>query len=161
MQKTAEKLAFETLDAGYNQIFAIIIVVWATLVTESWKRKEAALADKWLMRDFTDTTLERPKFRPQLEIDADLRDIVRKPRKSSYLRFVLVGLPVTIIFMGMTAYCVLHTKYAYDKKYKYLDAEDVPFVASFGVSLANTFYITFFAFVFEYVSQWLTEFEDH
>jgi hypothetical protein len=26
----------------------------------------------------------------------------------------LLGFPVTVIFMGMTAYCVLHTRIAYD-----------------------------------------------
>lgn len=161
VQLTITQLIFRELDSGYNQIYAVIIVVWATLVTESWKRKENTLANSWLMRDFSDTTLERPKFRPQLQIDEDLRDVVRLPRGSSYLRFLLVGLPVTVLFMGMTAYCVLHTKYAYDKAYKTVDAKDIPFIASFGVSMANTVYITVFALAFKYVAQWLTEFEDH
>ena len=90
------------------------MIVWSTLVTESWKRKQNTLADKWLMRDFFDATLERPKFRPFLWIDPDRQQVERKPQKSSYLRFFLLGFPVTVIFMGMTAYCVLHTRIAYD-----------------------------------------------
>jgi hypothetical protein len=54
------------MDEKYSQIFALIMIVWSTLVTESWKRKQNTLADKWLMRDFYDATLERPKFRPFL-----------------------------------------------------------------------------------------------
>jgi hypothetical protein len=149
------------MGAGYTQIYAIIIIVWATLVTESWKRKENELANKWLMRDFQDTTTERKDFRPHLEVDDDLRNIVRSPRKHSYLRFLLIGLPVTIAFMALTVFCVLATKNAYDNAYLHEPPEKIPFIASFGVSLANTFYITFFAIVFNYVSEQLTEYEEH
>lgn len=35
-----------------NSIFSIVIALWTTLMSESWKRKENLLADKWLVRDY-------------------------------------------------------------------------------------------------------------
>ena len=53
-------LVFREMDDGYNQIYCLIIIVWSTLLVESWKRKQSAISDAWLMRDFYDKTLERP-----------------------------------------------------------------------------------------------------
>ena len=136
--RTTSELLFHQMDEKYSQIFAIVIIVWSTLVTESWKRKQNTLADKWLMRDFFDATLEKPQFRPKFEIDPDRQAVVRKPQRSSYLRFLLLGLPVTIAFMAAVAYCVMHTRVAYDnwqdKQIK--KGKEIPFFASFIPSTA-------------------------
>ena len=58
-QSTFTTLVFREMDDGHNQIYALIIIVWCTLVVESWKRKQNAIANLWLMRDFRDKTLER------------------------------------------------------------------------------------------------------
>jgi hypothetical protein len=51
------------MNDGYNQIFCLVMIVWSTLVVESWKRKQNAIADTWLMRDFRDkTTPDWPNF---------------------------------------------------------------------------------------------------
>mmetsp|Transcript_24367 Transcript_24367/g.17151 ORF Transcript_24367/g.17151 Transcript_24367/m.17151 type:complete len:108 (-) Transcript_24367:2164-2487(-) len=42
----------EAYETPLNAIYSIFIAVWATCFCESWKRKENAIANSWLMRDF-------------------------------------------------------------------------------------------------------------
>ena len=141
------------MNDGYNQIFCLVMIVWSTLVVESWKRKQNAIADTWLMRDFRDKTLERPQFRPVIDIDPDTRSIWRRAYSNSYLRFIFVGLPVTLLFMAATIYCVVHTRIAYESYYK--DKAKIPYLASFIPSMANTLYITIFYELFKPVASWI------
>jgi hypothetical protein len=49
----------EAFNTPLNTIYCISVLLWTTYFVESWKRKEAKIADTWLMRDFVDPTLER------------------------------------------------------------------------------------------------------
>jgi hypothetical protein len=158
-QYTLTELMFNKLNDNNNLIYAVIIVFWSTIVVESWKRKEIYLADVWLMRDFFDPTLERPKFRPRLDIDEDTRGILRKPQRSSFFRLLILGLPVTLFFMACVIYCVLATQLKYDEYYK--DKKHIPFFASFIPSTALTIYVTVFSLIFRPIANKLTDLEDH
>lgn len=147
------------MDDGHNQIYCLIIIIWCTLVVESWKRKQNAIANQWLMREFRDKTLERPQFKPVVDIDECTRSIWHRAYTNSYLRFVLLGLPVTFLFMAVVVYCVVHTRIAYENYYK--DKDHIPYLASFIPSMANTLYITIFYELFKPVASWLTEFENN
>lgn len=135
------------------------MIVWSTLVVESWKRKQNAIADQWLMRDFRDKTLERPQFRPIIDIDPETRSIKRIANSNSYLRFIFLGLPVTLLFMAVTIYCVVHTRIAYESYFK--NKEQIPYLASFIPSMANTIYITIFYELFKPVAGLMTDYENY
>lgn len=147
------------MQSPLNQIYGLLIIFWSTLVTESWKRKEVFLADKWLMRNFFDPTLEQPSFKPRYDIDEETRTVVRRPQVRSYFRLLLIGLPVTVAFCALVIYCVMATQIAYDKKYDKMDK--IPFYASFIPSVALTAYITIFSAIFKPLAEWLTNYEDH
>ena len=70
-----------------------------------------------------------------------------------------MGLPVTALFMGVTIYCVVHTRIAYEAYFK--DKARIPYFASFIPSMANTLYITLFYELFKPVSGWLTDYENN
>jgi hypothetical protein len=48
-----------------------MIVIWSTLFTESWKRKQNYIANEWLVRNFKDATTERKEFKCEITIDPD------------------------------------------------------------------------------------------
>lgn len=151
------------METWYNQIYAVLIMVWSTFVVESWKRKECYLADKWLMRDFFDPTLERPQFRAMLAIDEDLRGVMRKPQKSSYIRLLCIGIPVTCCFMAGAIWAAMATRARYDEwaEAELAEGEKINMIASLIPSVSLTLYITIFATIFKPVARWLTNFEDH
>jgi len=65
--------AGEAFNTTLNIWYAIFLTFWMTFLVESWKRKEAVIAHKWLMRDFADSTTERQQFRYNLDIDVDTK----------------------------------------------------------------------------------------
>jgi hypothetical protein len=72
---------------------------------------------------------------------------------------MLVGFPVTVVFMGLCSYCVVATQVAYDNKYDKYDK--IPFFASLVPSIALTGYITVFSTAFKPLAEWMTNYEDH
>lgn len=42
---------FDAFDDKFNVIYSFLIMLWATLFVESWKRKENSIASKWIVRD--------------------------------------------------------------------------------------------------------------
>jgi len=69
-----------------NAYYCIMIAVWCTLFVESWKRKQNVIANKWLMRDFHDPTIERREYKASLTIDGTTKNVFKKAYHSSYLR---------------------------------------------------------------------------
>jgi len=43
---------YQAFDSAWNVIYSLLIMLWATLLVESWKRKENTIANNWLMRDY-------------------------------------------------------------------------------------------------------------
>ena len=43
---------FDATDSALNPLYSIFIALWSTFFVESWKRKEAYLANRWDVRDF-------------------------------------------------------------------------------------------------------------
>ena len=39
-------------NTPWNLFYAIFVMLWTTIFTESWKRKENTISDLWLLRDF-------------------------------------------------------------------------------------------------------------
>ncbi len=47
------------LASPLSILYAFVIMIWSTLFTESWKRKQNYIANEWLVRNFKDATTER------------------------------------------------------------------------------------------------------
>jgi len=74
-------------------------MVWATLLHESWKRKQNLIANSWLVRDFHDATTERSDFRYETAIDPKTQEQVKITLRRGWLVQMIVGVPLSIMFM--------------------------------------------------------------
>jgi len=57
-----------SLDNEYNFYFMLIVAVWCTIFVENWKRKQNLIANKWMMRDFKETQMERPGYHANIGV---------------------------------------------------------------------------------------------
>lgn len=142
-----------------NSYYGIFIAIWCTLAVESWKRKQNKLANVWLIRDFNDSTSERSEFKAVIDIDSSTKKVWKRSFSSSFLRALLLGIPITLIFMGAVLLCVIYTRLWYEDHYK--DKKKIPYMASFIPSMANSVYILVFTKLYEPVAMRLVDFENH
>lgn len=49
--RSSEESFFENQNTIHYSYYAIIVAIWSTCFIESWKRREALLGDRWLVRD--------------------------------------------------------------------------------------------------------------
>uniref|UniRef100_A0A7S2G4I0 Anoctamin transmembrane domain-containing protein n=1 Tax=Florenciella parvula TaxID=236787 RepID=A0A7S2G4I0_9STRA len=56
-----------SIQASTVPYFAVFVCVWAVLMLEDWKNKEATYALKWGMSDFESTEQDRPEFNGNLQ----------------------------------------------------------------------------------------------
>ena len=82
-------------------IYSIVIMIWVTLFHESWKRKQNAIGNEWLVRNFEDVAHERPDFLHEKTIDPDTQHQFKIAIKDSYITQLTVGIPISLFFMGL------------------------------------------------------------
>ena len=46
----------QLLSSPISILYGLVIMIWATLFTESWKRKQNYIANEWLVRGYEDVT---------------------------------------------------------------------------------------------------------
>lgn len=80
-------------------LYGIIVMLWITLMHESWKRKENSIANAWLVRNFEDATTEMPEYKCEISIDPDTQHIWKVSLKDAYMRQMLIGVPVSLAFI--------------------------------------------------------------
>ena len=94
------KTAGDILETPFNFVYAIFLAIWATVMMEVWKRRESELAHIWRMKGYVGNDAERPDFKYEYVVDK----VTSKHKKvsfiNSYLRRVLVELPVIILSYG-------------------------------------------------------------
>jgi hypothetical protein len=61
--------------------------IWSTLFVESWKRKQAWLANRWMVRDFNQVSFARKEFKASYIFDDDLVDKEMQPTRNWYKRW--------------------------------------------------------------------------
>ena len=150
-----------SFDNIWNTFYAIFIVLWCTLAVESWKRKQNLISEKWLMRNFSDPTLERSKFNASFDVHHSTQQIYKRPYINTYVRMVFISLPVTLVFIAAVVLCVTFTRIWYDDYYKNVDTAKIPYLASFIPSTANSIYIMVFSAIYKPVANWLVTYENH
>ena len=97
---------FDSVMASpYSIVYGICIMIWITLFHESWKRKQNAIANEWLVRDFEDVTTERHDFKCEITIDPDTQHQWKIATKDAYKSQLLVGIPVSLAFMALVILC--------------------------------------------------------
>jgi len=154
-----------SLDWEWNYIYAIIVSLWATLVVEGWKRTQARIGNKWLMRDFKDATTELSTYKCSHGIDKDLKSPWKYKWINSYGRKILVGVPVTLFFLSLVFATQIGTR-KIALSYKALGKEELkqalPFSQVFKIwpALANTSAMIIFEFIYKRIAVQLVKYEN-
>ena len=99
--KNEERAWDQYLASPLAIIYGILIMLWITFFHESWKRKQNYIANEWLVRGFEDSTTELQDFRCEITIDPDIQHQWKVARVESYTRQMLVGVPISLLAMGV------------------------------------------------------------
>lgn len=101
--------------------FAVFVSIWAVLMLEAWKNKEATYAMKWGMSDYEDTEADRPEFKGQEmwspingEIVNFYEDTLRnRAERKSYVVVILMMILVLCCIAGTYVLKVAVSPYPY------------------------------------------------
>jgi hypothetical protein len=82
-------------------IFGCLVSVWASLMTEKWKRKNAELNMQWGMTDFETAEAERPQFVGELRYSPVTdQPEVYYAKGSATRRKIMIGATTCVVLMG-------------------------------------------------------------
>ena len=110
MWDSNEKGYFEHQNTIHYSYYAIIVAIWSVCFIESWKRREALLGDRWLVRDSSQmqNVYTNKQFKASTMIDTELGAPVQiaKPNRNRWL----LGVPLSLLFIGsvVVIYWIFH-----------------------------------------------------
>ncbi|RHY28037.1 hypothetical protein DYB32_006912 [Aphanomyces invadans] len=144
-------------------IYGVFMVIWATLFLKYWIRKQWVFAMRWGMTDFHEEEQVRPQFQGSLMRDpvtgARMRYFSDKQRRWR-LMFSWFVLAILICIVLMCVAGIFMLRYAF----KHSVLLEVPYFGNIGTqcaSLANVAQIFMMSQVYNYVCNWLNDFENH
>ena len=77
----------EATDSILNPLYSLATAIWSTLFCESWKQKEAWLAGRWLVREFSDFSFDRKEFKSSLDFDILLHRSYKRSNPSKWKKW--------------------------------------------------------------------------
>lgn len=101
-----------TTEGSLVPFFAIFVALWAVLMLESWKNKEATYAMKWGMSDYEDTEADRPEFKG-IEMWSPINgDVIHfyeehKRRTSEIKSYVFITFMIIVVLASITGVYIL------------------------------------------------------
>lgn len=108
-----KKPFYDAFDDKFNVVYSFLIMLWATLLVESWKRKESYIANKWLMRDYQEHAELRKEYKFILDVDSETRSEWKISMTNRFLRLMLVGIPISFIFIALVVAAQVGMRYWY------------------------------------------------
>ena len=153
----------QLLASPLSILYGVVIMLWVTLFHESWKRKSNYISNAWLVRGFQDVTTERADFKCETTIDPDTQHQWKVAVKDSYSRQILVGIPVSLFFMGLV-FCSQVLMVIINRElgasYK-ADGGVTPWYVKYSVGVVNTILIVIFGNIYGRVAAKLVAGENH
>ena len=155
---------WETLfSSPLNILYSLCIMIWVTLFHESWKRKQNYIANEWLVRGYEDVTQERPQFKSELTIDPDTLVQKKIAVKDAYRTQLLVGVPVSLFFMGLvlcSQLMIVWISREVGAAYKEV-GEKTPWYVKYSLGVVNSIFIVIFGNIYGIVQARLVNNENH
>lgn len=165
----ARQAATGTNNQGYILIaFAVFVVLWSSLFSELWKRKNGLLDTLWGLSGLHQSFRYRPQFRgtksynPVTDAEEVTFESKLKRRRAFFVSVVIVTTMVVIVVVALFGLFVLKN-WINDKKNlnnNHISAEyQTPL--TFLVTVANAIQILVFNTVYRNVARKLNDFENH
>lgn len=144
-------------------VYGIILTIWITLFHESWKRKQNAIGNEWLVRNFQDVTTEIPEFSHEVTIDPDTQHQWKVATRNAYKWQLSLGLPVSVGFMLLVVGAQVLLQYVNWEMGTTNDAEKakVPIYWKYIPGVINTVLIIVFGKIYVWLSNKLVTAENH
>lgn len=137
-------------------VFCVFICLWATLMMENWKRKEANTALEWGMTEFEETEAVRPEFKYEKKVTV-LGETKLFFDPSTRRNFVIKSF-TAIAFL--CACVVSSTAAVYALRYQLYHTKLRVF-GSIIASFLNSGQMTIFSILYAKVAKALTDYENH
>eukprot|EP00944_MAST-04C_sp_MAST-4C-sp1_P005805 g5805.t1 len=153
------QLAFQTYTSVYLALLAVIMAIWSTVHTESWKRKQEELAYRWDMLDFEREEKLRPEFRGDENISSKNGFVEKYYSEDIRARKKVFSIPVLLTFVGavVTGFTLVQFwKQAISTQYTGNNLVIWGGIASF----VNTFIIVILDILWGKTAVWLTDWEN-
>ena len=145
---------------AYVPIFGVLMSLWASLITEHWKRKNATLVARWGMTGFAERESSRPEFRPRALVPSPITGEIKSHFGGRGYR-VCSTLMVVLVFVVACLASVTGTiflKVFLEKSPGTLLQERY---AQWTATACNAVIIQVFNLIYGYVAIWMTNFENH
>ena len=151
------------LSSPLSIVYAFVIMIWVTFFHESWKRKQNYIGNAWLVRGFQDATTERADFRHEITIDPDTAHQTKIATKKAYERQMLIGVPVSILFMFLVISGQVMMQYInWSVAQSAIESDtEVPSAYKYAPGVINSALIIIFGAIYKRLSKWLVDNENH
>ena len=153
---------YDILNTQYNGYYCVFMLLWSTLLVESWKRKQIKIASYWHVRNIPDSTAENKNFVSVSEVNSETKTIWRINPKNPYLHALFIGIPVVWLYIGLVFF--IQYLLSFWKQYNkdtWESPDDVPFYMAYGPFVTNAYIIIWVGKYFGQTSRWLVTRENH
>ncbi|CAI5733837.1 unnamed protein product [Hyaloperonospora brassicae] len=158
-----------TNEQGYILIaFAVFVVVWSSLFSELWKRKNGLLDSLWGLSGLQESFRYRPQFRgtksyhPVTDAEEVTFESKTKRRRAFVVSVLVVTLMVGIVVVALFGLFVLkHWINSTDRSEKPNVSAEYRTTLTFGVTAANAIQILVLNMVYRTVARKLNDLENH
>lgn len=142
-----------TIDSYLIPIYALVVSLWITIMNQMWKRREASLAYMFNTSSFKKQNIERPDH----EFEVNFNRITVEKDKISFIdtfsRSIGFSVPLIVFGLGCVAAAFIGCRI--------WSALSSSIENSISVGVANGVFITALSYSYKYVSEFLTNMENH
>uniref|UniRef100_A0AAV1TX72 Anoctamin transmembrane domain-containing protein n=1 Tax=Peronospora matthiolae TaxID=2874970 RepID=A0AAV1TX72_9STRA len=165
----ARQAATGTNEQGYILIaFAVFVVIWSSLFSELWRRKNGLLDSLWGLSGLQESFRYRPQFRgtksyhPVTDAEEVTFESKTKRRRAFVVSVLVVTLMVGIVVLALFGLFVLkHWINSTDHLDKHHVSAEYRTTLTFGVTVANAIQILVLNMVYRNVARKLNDLENH
>lgn len=92
----------EDIETTFLPLYAIIVALWSTVVTERWKRKSSEIAAKFGVLEYASTTIRnpRPQYRGDEYVNIITWNLDKTGGKTTKILAFLVSIPTLFLLLG-------------------------------------------------------------
>jgi len=144
---------------SYVPVFGVLMSLWASLITEHWKRKRARLIARWGMTGFEERESSRPEFQPRALVPSPITGEIKSHfgGRGGRICSSLVAVLVFVVMVIATITGTIFLKVFLEKSPAQWQERHAQWLAT-GI---NAVVIQIFNYVYGYVARWMTEYENH